>query len=129
MYDNILYQILEGHMDLSGDFEKVFTDTITWIVTGVLGSIVVAGIPGLRKWFSERPWAVSCAVAFLTSGLVAAAMWTALKPSSAPTSIKIGVHRFGGLAKGTDEGDYTEANNGALGCVEIHLEWMTAVAR
>jgi hypothetical protein len=45
---------------------------------------------GGRDGSSSRAWAVACAVAFLTSGLTAAAMLTGLKPSPVPGNIPVG---------------------------------------
>jgi hypothetical protein len=67
-------------MDWGKSLADILTSIVTWIVTGIVGPAVVAIFPSLRRWFLDRPWAISCGVAFLTSGLVTAAMWLALKP-------------------------------------------------
>jgi hypothetical protein len=43
-----------------------------WIATGVIGPFLLAKIPAVRTWFANRPWAVSCIVAFFISGAMAA---------------------------------------------------------
>jgi hypothetical protein len=101
-------------MDWEKGFADVITSVVTWIATGVIGPIIVAGIPKLRTWFSQRPWAVAAGVAFLTSGLTAAAMWTLLRlpPSPKPHIITVST------AFPNDSGSYgANDNNTALGTV------------
>jgi hypothetical protein len=94
IYDNVLIiEFRSNQMDWEKGFADVITNVVTWIATVVIGPIIVASIPKLRTWFSQRPWAVAAGVAFLTSGLTAAAMWTVLRLSTSLEPHSIAVSR------------------------------------
>jgi hypothetical protein len=87
-------------MDWGKSFADILTSIVTWIATGIIGPAVVAAFPSLRRWFLDRPWAIACGVAFLTSGLMTTAMWLALKPQ--PSIPPGAVLAFNGPCPGPD---------------------------
>jgi hypothetical protein len=67
-------------MDIGKEIADVATSVVTWLLTAVVGPIIIASWPRARLWFTARPWAIAGGVAFAISGLVTTAMLLLIKP-------------------------------------------------
>jgi ABC-type sugar transport system permease subunit len=66
---------------MSEFFIKILTSTVTWIVTGVVGPIIVAAIPRLRHWLLDpsHPVRIAFFAGVFTSIVASSLLWSVIR--------------------------------------------------
>lgn len=80
-------------MDVGSFADKILTSTATWVVTGVIGPILIAALPSIRGWLKSRPATLASVVGVFSAVVVSGIFWTLSERT--PPQLKIGFRTSG----------------------------------